>query len=953
MGVHALAKPDREQILAGLDVISEFKQLGIEFTGKKFPSGWHECHAYEREDETPSAGVNPVTGMYKSHHGHSISLFDLAAEKGLCGKNESLLYYAAKAAGVHTPTIEKAASKQKKPSKPKDQGTLEATYFYTDENSNPVLKVLKYRLANGKKSFPQFKYEGNGKWSSGVKDVVRVPYCLPRVLESKSVDATIIIVEGEKDADTLHRLGTWTETGFIATTVPEGAKEKAVNPHLKCLVGPCTDRDVVVIADNDTAGQNHAEATCSILYGVAKSVRLIPAASLPGPKVGPKGDVSDWIELGGTLDDLRLICEHAPEWQPTVALPSVVASRAAATAVMVGERPKILVCADMKRVIDEAEQSLQLEPNLFHRANMLVRVVPSEGTSSKYQPNRPTGTPLIFPVEDATLAEMMASHADWKKLVFKDDEAEERATIPPSWAVRGLAARKTWPGLRPLTGIIETPTIRVDGSVLETPGWDSSTGLLYSPSIEFPPVPDSPTHEDAKRAAGTLLDLVCDVPFKTPKHGAAWLAGLLTVIARHAIDGPTPMFVFSANIRSTGKSLLCDLIYAIAAGREMPRKSIPANEEEFGKVVLAIAMSGDAVTMFDNIPSGTPIGGAKLDNVLTATTIKERLLGTNTEPILPWRTILFATGNNLSVKADTFSRTCWSLIESEEVRPEERRDFKVKGCLVKHAKSRRPELVEAALTILRAHAVANRPHTDDLPPVRSNYRSWSDVIRSAVYWATGLDPCEVPEDERAIDQDAEAVDTLVSGWKAICESQNAPALRASEVLDILRLAPNDQHEGLRELFLSWSRDSDLPSPRSVGKRLAQFKKRPSRFGSLDETPKIAGFTKWFVREPKKSPTGDRAGAFEAFEAFVSAPPRVNPESRITTEVVRTENYTEQGGSNASNALNAPQAILAYPFAQQEAWGKLAFEIEEREGVSRSEAENRAFRQLTGNDPATV
>ena len=52
-----------------------------------------------------------------------------------------------------------------------------------------------------------------------------------------------------------------------------------------------------------------------------------------------------------------------------------------------------------------------------------------------------------------------------------------------------------------LLGIVHTPQLRADGSLLTTPGYDPQTQLLFKPDGEvFPEIPDRPSKEDAARA---------------------------------------------------------------------------------------------------------------------------------------------------------------------------------------------------------------------------------------------------------------------------------------------------------------------------------------------------------------------------------------------------------------------------------------------------------------------
>ncbi len=64
-----------------------------------------------------------------------------------------------------------------------------------------------------------------------------------------------------------------------------------------------------MIPDNDPAGRKHASKVMEALIGIAKSVSLV---ELPGLEA--KGDVSDWLEAGGTKEGL-LALASAPRRQ--------------------------------------------------------------------------------------------------------------------------------------------------------------------------------------------------------------------------------------------------------------------------------------------------------------------------------------------------------------------------------------------------------------------------------------------------------------------------------------------------------------------------------------------------------------------------------------------------------------------------------------------------------------
>ena len=63
--------------------------------------------------------------------------------------------------------------------------------------------------------------------------------------------------------------------------------------------------------DNDNSGCLYAGMAGRDLSGKAASLRLLHLPGLP-----PKGDVSDWLDAGGTADELRRLAAAAPAYEP-------------------------------------------------------------------------------------------------------------------------------------------------------------------------------------------------------------------------------------------------------------------------------------------------------------------------------------------------------------------------------------------------------------------------------------------------------------------------------------------------------------------------------------------------------------------------------------------------------------------------------------------------------------
>ncbi len=152
------------------------------------------------------------------------------------------------------------------------------------------------------KAFRQRRPKPDGGWEWSVKGVRVVPYRLPELLAKPT--SPVIVVEGERDADNLAHIS-------LLATCNAGGAGKWRSAHAGVLRG----RRVVVIPDNDDAGRNHALLVARSLQGIAAWVRIVDLPGLP-----PKGDVSDWIEAGGTKEELKRLTTATPDWTPPPAL---------------------------------------------------------------------------------------------------------------------------------------------------------------------------------------------------------------------------------------------------------------------------------------------------------------------------------------------------------------------------------------------------------------------------------------------------------------------------------------------------------------------------------------------------------------------------------------------------------------------------------------------------------
>src|SRR5262249_117298 len=147
----------------------------------------------------------------------------------------------------------------------KSQMNVVATYDYLDSKGQLLYQAVRL----DPKDFKQRRPDGKGGWAWELKGVQRVLYRLPQVLEAVAAGQTAFVVEGEKDADNLARLG------LVATTNAGGAG-KWTKDYVKAYSEALRGANVVILPDNDDAGRKHARQVARSLQGVAASVKVVP-----------------------------------------------------------------------------------------------------------------------------------------------------------------------------------------------------------------------------------------------------------------------------------------------------------------------------------------------------------------------------------------------------------------------------------------------------------------------------------------------------------------------------------------------------------------------------------------------------------------------------------------------------------------------------------------------------
>ena len=531
------------------------------------------------------------------------------------------------------------------------------------------------------------------------------------------------------------------------------------------------------------------------------------------------------------------------------------------------DRPEIKITTEEEDVNDQAVKSLCRDLRVFQRAKKLVTPLRSAAPINGVERNETSLTITEIPLPK--LREMLSSSARWKKVdaavakraaamgtanetVAKKEPIKWSPSHPPVWAVQAVQARGVWQGIRPLMGVTEWPRMRPDGTLLFDPGYDAKTGLYYEPMGEVDPVPQEPTDDQIVKAVADLRHAVCDFPFANEFGFSAWLAGLLTPLAISSFDGPTPVFLSESPTRGSGKSKLWMLVGRILTGRDLAGTPYSEDPEEIAKKITSSALAGDTTIFFDNVAGN--FGGGPLDQATTARAWKSRVLGkSENTPELPLDCAWYVSGNNLVFHGDIDRRVCICRIEPLDDHPEERTDF-VHRELLPWASGERHRLLSAALTLLRAFAVAGQPQGE--ARYWGSFEGWSKVVKACIEWL-GLPFQAAPTSGALVTSEVEELGVLIAAWEwADPKGEGITASGMIRIVDEEQRNTDATHRTLDAAavgFIDTIGAGVLPNAKSLGCRLRKWRGKICSGRSIREAgSERSGTIRWAVRKPVQS-----------------------------------------------------------------------------------------------------
>lgn len=355
------------------------------------------------------------------------------------------------------------------------------------------------------------------------------------------------------------------------------------------------------------------------------------------------------------------------------------------------------------------------------------------------------GTSIVRVLDDSTVSRLDVSDASkilsnlivWIKKDNRCKPALYREIDPPLKIINILCGSSEHEQLDELIAVARQPLLDSRGYLLRRKGYDKKSRLFahfYDEQFEkfwFEAV----DYDDACVALREVVEWLSEFQFAEKKDLSAVLASLLTCVIRHDLPA-APMFLVTASSAGTGKSILCELIGTLAAGKHIASSTWPLSEDEAAKYLVSQLRNSPSVVYFDNV-EGTVKAYPSICTCLSQSAYEGRELGKSVVVSVGTRSIFLMSGNFLCIEGDLRRRTIPILLASLE-HPEKRK-FK-RANLIQDVINSRPQIVMSLLKIIAAYRQARNGKLN-IPPL-AGFAEWSKACREPLVWLGLPDPLE-------------------------------------------------------------------------------------------------------------------------------------------------------------------------------------------------------------------
>jgi len=285
---------------------------------------------------------------------------------------------------------------------------------------------------------------------------------------------------------------------------------------------------------------------------------------------------------------------------------------------------------------------------VYHRGTTLVRPIIAEVDATH---GRRTKVAQLVVIRQPYMIDLLCKSAEWTRY---DRRQKKWVRInPPDDIARIILDRCGEWKFDPVIGVITTPTLRPDGSLLAQPGYDPTTWMVLMEPPLMPAISAQPSRDEAIAALNLLDGLLEEFPFVDEASRSVAVSSLITPVVRGAMT-VVPMHAVSAPAPGTGKSFLFDISAAIATGQPCPVMAAGRTEEETEKRLGAALIAGQPIINIDNVNGD--LGGDALCQSIERPVVEIRVLGKSERVRIEARSTVFATGNNLRLLGDMTRR---------------------------------------------------------------------------------------------------------------------------------------------------------------------------------------------------------------------------------------------------------------------------------------------------------
>jgi hypothetical protein len=412
-----------------------------------------------------------------------------------------------------------------------------------------------------------------------------------------------------------------------------------------------------------------------------------------------------------------------------------------------------LVAGQLHEIATQGEAALIAAGVPFYsRGGHIVRPIMEEVAAFK---GRRTKIIRLKQVTRDVMRDHLSRVARWERFDLRTHKAVP--ANPPYDVADVILGRDGEWKLRSLTGVITTPTLRPDGSILSEAGFDEATGLLLIAPPPMPDIPIRPSRDDALAALALLEDLLVEFPFVSDADRSVALSALMTPVARGAMQ-VVPLHAVTAPEAGTGKSFLIDTASAISVGEIAPAITAGRTEEETEKRLFALLVTGQPIISIDNLNGA--LSGDFICQAIERPLVESRILGATETKRIRNTVTLYGNGNNLRLLGDIVRRVILCSMDANLERPELR---SFRSDPVATVLANRGRYVAAVLTIVGAYAAADYPQP--CAPLAS-FEDWSKFIRSSLVWLGRTDPVSTMDAARRDDPVLGDLRAFVAAWQA-------------------------------------------------------------------------------------------------------------------------------------------------------------------------------------------